>query len=60
MDENIIEQALPKVEDQEIIRENEHLKAPPKYLEITWKTYRIAGFVLFILSLRGIFNLLKI
>jgi hypothetical protein len=47
---NIESGGLPKKDYQGVEKENEHLKAPPKYLEITWQTYRFAGIVLFALS----------
>ena len=47
---NIESGGLPKKDYQGVEKENEHLKAPPKYLEISWQTYRFAGFVLFALS----------
>jgi hypothetical protein len=47
---NIQNKGLPKKDYQGIEKENEHLKAPPKYFEISWQTYRLAGFVLLVLS----------
>ena len=47
---NVESGGLPKKDYEGVEKENEHLKAPPKYLEISWQTYRVAGFVLFALS----------
>mgnify|MGYP001480413686 CR=1 FL=1 len=41
---------LVRFEHQDIEQDNSHLKAPPKYIEISWKTYRILGFIFFGLS----------
>ena len=50
IENNLKSGGLPKKEDQGVEKENEHLKAPPKYLEISWQTYRFAAFILFALS----------
>lgn len=41
---------LSKIQNQEIETDGSHLKAPTKYFEISWKTYRIAAFIIFALS----------
>ena len=50
IESNIQSGGLPKMDSQGVEKENEHLKAPPKYFEISWQTYRLAGFILFALS----------
>ena len=46
-----INDGLVRFEHQDIEQDNSHLKAPPKYIEISWKTYRILGFIFFGLSI---------
>lgn len=47
---SLINDGLARFEHQDIEQDNSHLKAPPKYIEISWKTYRILGFIFFGLS----------
>ena len=47
---SLINNGLARFEHQDIEQDNSHLKAPPKYIEISWKTYRILGFIFFGLS----------
>ena len=50
IENNIKNGGLPKKEEMGVEKENEHLKKPPKYFELSWQTYRFAGLVLFALS----------
>lgn len=41
---------LQKIENRNVVESNNHLKLPPKYIEISWQTYRVAAFILFALA----------
>ena len=45
-----ISAGLQRMENTQIQESNKHLKLPPKYFEISWQTYRIAAFILFVLA----------
>jgi hypothetical protein len=45
-----ISNGLSKIDNPDIKTDKSHLKAAPKYFEISWKTYRITAFIIFILT----------
>lgn len=47
---NNVNSGLEKLNNPEIRTENNHLKLAPKYFEVSWQTYRLLGFIFFVLS----------
>ena len=47
---NNVNSGLEKLNNPEIRTQNKHLKLAPQYFEVSWQTYRLLGFIFFVLS----------